>query len=71
MRLIHTKTLEIREFFDDEIRESKVEYAILSNCWEKHQVSYQEFLEGHVPQDRMKKIKDCCALAEDLGLDWA
>ena len=71
MRLIHTKTLKICEFFDDEIQESKLEYAILSHCWEKHEVSYQEFVEGHVPHDRMKKIKDCCALAQDFGLDWA
>jgi hypothetical protein len=71
MRLINTNSLEIEEIFDDKIRKEKIEYAILSHCWEEHEASYQEFVEGHVSHDRMKKIKDCCALAQEFGLDWA
>ncbi len=38
MRLLHTSTLKLREFHDDEIPD----YAILSHTWEDGEVSFQE-----------------------------
>ena len=68
MRLIHTKKLELCEFFDSKIPD----YAILSHCWGDGEVSFQQF--NNRPRKDgpgLKKIMDCCKLARDYGLEWA
>ena len=68
MRLINTFTLEFEEFFDSEIPE----YAILSHCWGKDEVSFQGFVRGSRRQTAgYQKIADCCRLAKQHSLDWA
>jgi len=48
MRLINVKTLELEEFFGDDIPP----YAILSHTWEKEEVSFQDW---QSPKSRTKK----------------
>jgi hypothetical protein len=38
MRLLHSTTLELTEFFDTEVPS----YVILSHTWEKEEVTYQD-----------------------------
>ena len=60
MRLLHTKSLRMEEFFDDETPE----YAILSHRWEGKEVSFQEFEEAKLQAwPCFSKIRDCCTLA--------
>ncbi|KAL9585448.1 MAG: hypothetical protein Q9212_001521 [Teloschistes hypoglaucus] len=68
MRLLHTSTLEFREFFDHHIPK----YAILSHRWTDHEVSFEQFTQYRV-QDWgpvYAKIKDCCAFTQARGLQW-
>lgn len=68
MRLIHTSRFELEEFFDSEVPP----YAILSHCWARDEVSYQDFLSGAKRDgDGWRKIMDCCELAQTDDLDWA
>lgn len=69
MRLIHTTSLELKEFFGSQLPP----YAILSHTWSKDEVSYQEYLQlvpNHTFDPRLKKILDCCALARKARLEW-
>lgn len=69
MRLIHTTTLELREFFDSQVPR----YAILSHTWEDDEISLQE-MEQRLPSLASKrgyhKIMDACRQAQDDRLDW-
>ncbi|KAI4159054.1 MAG: hypothetical protein LQ342_006900 [Letrouitia transgressa] len=68
MRLIHTETLELAEFFDSQIPE----YAILSHRWGEKEVSYKEFRKGAAPEGPgLTKIHKFCALAAERGHKWA
>jgi hypothetical protein len=42
MRLVNTTTIQLHEFFDDEIPP----YAILSHRWETDEVTFQDLMEG-------------------------
>jgi hypothetical protein len=67
MRLIETETLELHEFFDNDIPS----YAILSHRWEQDEVSYQDMLEGKKKNGAgYAKILKCCALALREGYEW-
>lgn len=68
MRLLHTESLEFKEFFDSKVPK----YAILSHKWEeKGEVSFQDFEKGK-EQGWLgfKKITSCCVLAKSRGFDW-
>ncbi|KAF5361601.1 hypothetical protein D9758_007319 [Tetrapyrgos nigripes] len=70
MRLLHTRTLELKEFFGKDIPL----YAILSHTWEDNQeVTFQEFL---YPTEEIKqkrgytKIVKACRLSETYGFQY-
>ncbi|KAK3316914.1 heterokaryon incompatibility protein-domain-containing protein [Apodospora peruviana] len=71
MRLINSKTLEFKEFFDSELPP----YAILSHTWGSEEVSFQD-MEQHLPsletKEGYQKIKKTCFLAqnEESPIDW-
>ncbi|CZR56509.1 uncharacterized protein PAC_06398 [Phialocephala subalpina] len=64
MRLIDTATLQLHEYFGDEIPR----YAILSHRWEEGEVKLQDFESGRGPFFAgWKKITGCCAKAASDG----
>ncbi|KAI1773944.1 heterokaryon incompatibility protein-domain-containing protein [Hypoxylon cercidicola] len=68
MRLLNAETLELDEFFDEDIPA----YAILSHTWvEKKEVTFQDMCD---PEREDKpgfiKIRGCCAQATKDGFDW-
>jgi len=71
MRLIHTTTYAIAEFFGDAIPR----YAILSHTWEDGEVSYQDWL-GAPSQKEIRaragyhKIIQACQQAFAFNCDW-
>lgn len=69
MRLIHTTRLELQEFFDTHIPE----YATLSHCWGKDEVTYQQFMAGEGRDtEGWRKIVFCCKAAKSISnLEWA
>lgn len=70
MRLLNTKTLDLREFFDANVSS----YAILSHMWGQCEVSLQDMLTS-VRNESMKlgfeKIRKCCERAFDDGFEYA
>lgn len=68
MRLLNSKTLEFREFFDSDIPE----YAILSHRWGPDEASFQDFERGlEHTRKGFSKIKQCCKEAWNDRIDWA
>ena len=67
MRLLHTSTLKLHEFFGDQIPS----YAILSHTWGNEEVTLQD-LEKEESKNRAgyAKITGCCALALSTGWEW-
>ena len=67
MRLLHTSTLKLHEFFGDQIPS----YAILSHTWVNEEVTLQD-LEKEESKTRAgyAKITGCCALALSAGWEW-
>jgi hypothetical protein len=69
MRLIHTRTLELREFFDDNVPK----YAILTHTWGNEEVGFQEW-NAWEPSLTTKagyhKIRGACNQALRGGLQW-
>ena len=67
MRLLYTKSLQFKEFFDNQIPK----YAILSHRWEEKEVTFQDFEVGKQQVwPGFVKIRRCCSLAESRGFDW-
>ncbi|KAI1164007.1 hypothetical protein F5B18DRAFT_291407 [Nemania serpens] len=70
MRLINTTTLELKEFFGEDIPA----YAILSHVWGANEVSYHEWMARQDPVVNSKsgyvKIIGTCKLAIRDRLDW-
>jgi hypothetical protein len=70
MRLLNTKTLQLKEFVEDS---SKLRYAILSHRWGEEEISFQD-ITSQDPRIRTKKgygkIENCCAQARKSGLEW-
>ncbi len=67
MRLLHTSTLKLHEFFGDQIPS----YAILSHTWGNEEVTLQELeKEESKNRDGYAKITGCCALARSTGWEW-
>ena len=69
MRLIHTKTKQLKEFLGDE---NAPPYAILSHTWGEEEVTYQDML---LPNAERKagytKIRYTCDQGSKDGLEWA
>lgn len=71
MRLLHSKTYELREFVDNET--TKAEYAILSHTWGQEEVIFQDLQSWAVRHTRKlgwKKIEYGCKQAQQDGIDW-
>ena len=70
MRLLHTSTIKLSEFYDDEIPK----YAILSHTWGKEEVSLHDLQNQKVARlnrlEGYQKIKACCALAAKSGYEY-
>jgi hypothetical protein len=80
MRLVDTATIQLHEFFDDQIPP----YAILSHRWETNEVTFQDLVEGRVAgygktngrgagggeMKGYKKIKECCRRAREDGFEF-
>ena len=67
MRLLHTSTLKLHEFFGDQIPC----YAILSHTWGNEEVTLQD-LEKEESKNwaGYAKITGCCTLALSTGWEW-
>lgn len=67
MRLLHTTTRTLSEFFGKKIPR----YAILSHTWGEQEVSFQDLSRpDHRQQSGYSKIDRCCALAASDGWDY-
>ena len=67
MRLLHSETLQFREFFDRDVPQ----YAILSHRWGDMEVSFQDMEQNRAPDGSgIEKIKRCCRQARQDGLEW-
>ncbi|KAJ3481637.1 hypothetical protein NLG97_g7774 [Lecanicillium saksenae] len=72
MRLIHTQSLRLETFYgaDSDVPP----YAILSHTWGADEPTLAEFADSsqwqHVNKDGYAKIKNCCRLAAQAGLDY-
>jgi hypothetical protein len=67
MRLIHTGTLQIENFLDNEVPE----YAILSHTWDKEEVTYQDIQESKASAKQgFTKLQRCCERAWDDGFTY-
>jgi hypothetical protein len=69
MRLLNTKTMELKEFFDDRIPP----YAILSHRWEQDELSYQDLQAGRNRAGAgFTKVQKCCDKASTDGkrFEW-
>ena len=68
MRLINTKSLELKEFFDFDI----TKYAILSHRWEADEITFQDYRKGRRKDAAgYDKVKKFCAKAAQEGHKWA
>ena len=68
MRLLHSSTLQFKEFYETQIPE----YAILSHRWGDDEVTYQDWQCGRKKKSSgYLKILKCCELAASDGLSWA
>ncbi|KAK7462475.1 hypothetical protein VKT23_008077 [Stygiomarasmius scandens] len=67
MRLLHTKTLQTKEFYSD-----KPPYAILSHTWEKEEVTYQDMLnlETAKTKNGYRKVQKACEYARKYDFEW-
>jgi len=67
MRLLHTKTLQTKEFYSD-----KPPYAILSHTWEKEEVTYQNMLslETAKTKNGYHKVQKACEYARKYDFEW-
>jgi hypothetical protein len=67
MRLLNTRTLELKRFNDSQIPV----YAILSHTWEEEEVTLQELHTREARQKKgYKKILEFCREAVIHGFDW-
>ncbi|KAH7128932.1 heterokaryon incompatibility protein-domain-containing protein [Dactylonectria macrodidyma] len=69
MRLIDTKTLQLEEFYGQEI---PGKYAILSHTWETEEVSFREWQRFEVACEKrgFSKIKAACDQAAKHGMNY-
>ena len=68
MYLINTSTLKMHLFADPD---RVPEYAILSHCWGRNEVSFKEFINNrNRDSSGYKKITECCAFAKNRGREF-
>jgi hypothetical protein len=68
MRLLHTATHQLREFYGDDIPF----YAILSHRWDAVEVSFQDLIGGNASDvPAFKKIRHFCRQAQSDGYEYA
>jgi hypothetical protein len=68
MRLLHTTTHHLRDFWGDDVPF----YAILSHRWEATEVSFQDLMSGNAAgMPAFKKIRDFCRQAKSDGFEYA
>jgi len=67
MRLLHTRTLELKSFF-----ENIPPYAILSHCWEEEEVVFSDLVDLDAAKRNLgfSNIEKTCAQAVKDGFDW-
>jgi hypothetical protein len=64
VRLLNTETLELEEFFENDVPP----YAVLSHRWGKQEISLQELVAGaEHEKDGYTKIEEFCSLARSEG----
>lgn len=64
MHLLHTTTLEFKEFFDEQVPK----YAILSHRWEDEEVLFQDMKDGNYQSKKgYPKLKGACDQAAKYG----
>jgi hypothetical protein len=69
MRFLHAKTIQLKEFPENELPP----YAILSHTWEREEVSFQDMQGSNAARkEGYAKIKYACdqAIKDDLGYVW-
>lgn len=71
MRLIHSKTLAVEDFMDEDVPE----YAILSHLWATEEMTFQDMQASLRPTHKRgwNKVKRACeqALKDGLTYVWA
>lgn len=68
MRLLHTRDLEFRDFFDADIPV----YAILSHCWDSvdQEVSYEDLIRGYKKETSgYRKLQGLCRAVAAVAID--
>ncbi|KAK7455258.1 hypothetical protein VKT23_011130 [Stygiomarasmius scandens] len=67
MRLLHTETFQLREFFTD-----IPQYAILSHTWDKEEVTFQDLQDLSAVQRKSgwKKVQGACNYAQKYKFQW-
>ena len=66
MRLIHTRTRKLHEFYDD-----IPEYAILSHTWDETKLSLEDFKRVDAKHLRgFEKVDKCCKLAASREFEY-
>ncbi|KAI3323835.1 heterokaryon incompatibility protein-domain-containing protein [Xylariaceae sp. AK1471] len=72
MRLINTKSLELKEFIGDPANHGFPRYAILSHTWGEEEVTLQEMqnIEAVRKKAGFQKITKCCETALNERLSW-
>ncbi|KIM98685.1 hypothetical protein OIDMADRAFT_66246, partial [Oidiodendron maius Zn] len=69
MRLLNSRTLQMKEFIDDD---DIPPYAILSHTWGEDEVSLLDMERLDISQKKgLAKIQFCCAQAASDNLEWA
>lgn len=73
MRLLNSTSLELREFFEQEIPP----YAIISHRWTKEETTYEDFLHAQVNSLVQQwthygwiKISKACEIARAQSIEW-
>jgi len=67
MRLLHTKTLQLKQFTSHLL----VEYVILSHVWSSEEVSFHDLQNGEATNTAgFTKIKNCCVQAAKDGFQY-
>ncbi|KXJ89450.1 heterokaryon incompatibility protein-domain-containing protein, partial [Microdochium bolleyi] len=69
MRLINTKTYQLKDFLDESIPP----YAVLSHTWGEDELVYKDLIKGPEAREApgFAKIEGCCKVAQQFRLDWA
>ena len=68
MRLLNSRSKELREFISDE---DVPPYAILSHTWGSQEVTLKDLSSPFVSlTEGYRKIDLCCKQAEKDGIDW-